>query len=899
MSDSERAEYNEWIRTARQKTDAGRWTEAEPLLVPILEREEATFGPNHPEVAGTLSALALAAAAQRSFGPMRRRFDRAMSIYDSYPGRFVSERVLLRSQYADLLLTIFEPGAATALLEDGLRIGEGAWGPHDPRLAELYRLLAKGRRNQHRYAEARAALEREIALRTEVEGPFADQTLDAMTQMARSYAYGEDDKAVAELSRRVFRLTIDHWDGRSASGAERITTLTYLIAPQPDGEKLLVEALGRFGEANPGTDNARFYLLGRLGELASGRRAYGEAEAYYRRQLAMVKAGPDLDSKHAIMANSQLVDALLRQSGKRSLALPFAEQARNDQRDYLLRVAVEDIDLFPLESGYLQSRSRDLLDSIWYSGPPRAEMPEPAFEAIQEATSDPPRHAMLRDMSRGDPATARLASLIAERDSLAQQWTRAWSALSSASIESDPDSRAATERFRAEIERVRKALDGVHSRLRDEGRAYSDYLRQTPLTTAEAKALMRPDEATLIVAPTYHGTYVAVITADSVRWNRYYKDWFNSGVEVIRLRRGLDCGRPACTFDRSAAYALYQDLIGGFERELAGKRHVFILADGRFGSLPFGTLVTEPPSGQDDDPAALRQTAWFTDSHALIQIPTLRSFALQRRDRHPRAAGERFAGFGAPLLGPTLPRGRSAADFASRSGDSASTGSAVSATPVGRRPSSATGRQLAPPELFWAFAPLPGAEAELSSLAATLRAGRGSVWAGARATETAVRTADLLHFSVIAFATHATLADELGMGEPGLIFTPPESPKDADDGVLLASEISSLRLNADWVILSGCNTGSGDNGGAALSGLARAFLLAGARSLLVSHWRLRDDVAPLITVRTLAIRRSNPAVSRAEALQRAIKEVREDPAHPEYAQPSIWGPFTLVGDATL
>ena len=76
-----------------------------------------------------------------------------------------------------------------------------------------------------------------------------------------------------------------------------------------------------------------------------------------------------------------------------------------------------------------------------------------------------------------------------------------------------------------------------------------------------------------------------------------------------------------------------------------------------------------------------------------------------------------------------------------------------------------------------------------------------------------------------------------GTSEPGLILTPPKEQTDLDDGYLSASEVAALKLDADWVILSACNTAAGGAEGAeALSGLARAFFYAGARAMLVSHW---------------------------------------------------------------
>lgn len=73
------------------------------------------------------------------------------------------------------------------------------------------------------------------------------------------------------------------------------------------------------------------------------------------------------------------------------------------------------------------------------------------------------------------------------------------------------------------------------------------------------------------------------------------------------------------------------------------------------------------------------------------------------------------------------------------------------------------------------------------------------------------------------------MAGELDHGsEPGLILTPPDLASETDDGYLSASEIAGLKLDADWVILSACNTASGEAPNAeALSGLARAFIVSG------------------------------------------------------------------------
>src|SRR5262249_30067084 len=116
--------------------------------------------------------------------------------------------------------------------------------------------------------------------------------------------------------------------------------------------------------------------------------------------------------------------------------------------------------------------------------------------------------------------------------------------------------------------------------------------------------------------------------------------------------------------------------------------------------------------------------------------------------------------------------------------------------------------------------------------------------------------APLERYQIVHFATHGLLASETkeatgSLAEPALVLTPPSTATESDDGLLTASEIARLKLNADWVVLSACNTAGGGStaSGEALSGLARAFFYAGARALLVSDWAVDSDAAVLSATR--------------------------------------------------
>ena len=157
---------------------------------------------------------------------------------------------------------------------------------------------------------------------------------------------------------------------------------------------------------------------------------------------------------------------------------------------------------------------------------------------------------------------------------------------------------------------------------------------------------------------------------------------------------------------------------------------------------------------------------------------------------------------------------------------------------------------------------------------------------------------ELAKYRTVHFATHGVIAGELeSASEPGLILTPPDKATEDDDGYLSASEIAALKLDADWVILSACNTAAGAAAGAeALSGLARAFFYARARALLVSHWAV-DSVATvkLITLSIREIARNHRPIGRAEALRRAMLAFLDNGSSQE-AHPAYWAPFIVVGE---
>jgi CHAT domain-containing protein len=170
------------------------------------------------------------------------------------------------------------------------------------------------------------------------------------------------------------------------------------------------------------------------------------------------------------------------------------------------------------------------------------------------------------------------------------------------------------------------------------------------------------------------------------------------------------------------------------------------------------------------------------------------------------------------------------------------------------------------------------------------------------ATETLVKQTRLDQYRIVYFATHGLVAGDLqtfskANAEPALVLTIPVKPTELDDGLLQASEVAELKLNADWVVLSACNTASSDGVGAeALSGLARAFLYAGARSLVVSHWDVSDDATATLMSNLFDFSVKKPELSHGEALREATLSLLNNAKTNDEAHPRMWAPFVVVGE---
>lgn len=417
-----------------------------------------------------------------------------------------------------------------------------------------------------------------------------------------------------------------------------------------------------------------------------------------------------------------------------------------------------------------------------------------------------------------------------------------------------------------------------------------DFAALVPATIEQTAAVLARDEALAVLHAGSNNVFGFILRSGRKPFLFVSKvDQVELSDRVTRLRR------DAASFgavDMANAAVLYDVLLKPAEAELDGVGHLVVVADGPLPGLPWAMLSTgaskarlggakaaevrgaKPIAGGEDGGDGEWAAQPFLIRRFPVSLaPSVSSLVAQRPGLAASRATKPFLGVGDPLL-----RGRRAA-------------SEIEISALFARDGGVDAAALSD------LAPLPETAAELTALAGSLGAGSGDLLLGDRATETELAARSLADYRVLAFATHGILAGEVGgTAEPGLVLSP-ESGGAGRDGYLSLSEIMALRLDADLVILSACNTGGADGRPRAewMSGLARGFIAAGARQLLVTLWSIPSEPTVRLTTGMTAAYAAEPGLGWSRALQRSIVAMLDSPASPVEAHPASWASFAVLG----
>jgi CHAT domain-containing protein len=487
-----------------------------------------------------------------------------------------------------------------------------------------------------------------------------------------------------------------------------------------------------------------------------------------------------------------------------------------------------------------------------------------AKAAARLASGDQKVSAALRQLQQID---LELKQLFANRDAAAQQ-KDAEGKLSEDLKQADAAIADAVRR-RAEAESVAQAAAPAYGQLLQTG---------APLKTVQGH--LRSQEALLTFFAGSEHSYGFVVRQDVVSAFEVplSREQTAERVTALRTSAQLDLSGPQVKvprFNLAEAQALYADLLKPAESLLKDTRNLVIAPSVPLLSLPFEMLVTAPTAEVTNGDYS--QVQFLVRRFEVTYVPAVQTFVDLRKINAPSAADRPYLGFGDfrpsthAQLAASFPPARCKADLDS----------------------------------VESLGPLPGTRGEILSVGQLMGARQDEMVLGGDFTKDKFLSYDLRHYRVLHLATHALLPSDLRCRtEPSILLSNPPSASDASAAFVGVDDVLKLRLDADLVILSACNTAGPGGSGAAesLSGLARAFFFAGTRGLLVTHWSVEDNSAKLIVTHTMEALRGGIRRADTSSALRAAKLDMLNGDNGSYGKlfthPFAWAPFVLIGDGS-
>lgn len=709
--------------------------------------------------------------------------------------------------------------------------------------------------------------------------------LNEAVQLSKASLQSMKESGAAETSLNVIESRRSYADALSTNGnykqaLEQYSLMRHALSQNADLQNRLRKrgnfeeqvALLEMGQTNEAENQARLMVDELIKQLGENHPRVAMAQAFYG--AALDRSGKYTE---AVQRFAKSIPVLIGQAQQSSEA--GAQNVRQQKR---LSVVIE-----------------SYIDALFKSGASNKENQALAFQLSDIAKGSNVQKAMTQSTARAsikDPALAELA----RKEQDAQRQIQSLSELQ-ASLAAAPSSQqlpGIQTQLKKDVDNLREKRDDLRKEISRKFPEYADLVNPKPVTVDRVAKLMQPGEVLVNWYLGDWGSYVWVISNKGlIAASALPVTRSQVAGDVAKLRKSLDPNVSSVDeippYDLAIANNLYNKLLAPVKSSLEGQKVVLAVPHGELGQLPLAVLTTKPyaqPGKGSQSFAGYRNAPWLVRDVAILQLPSVTALAALRAMPKGSETSGSFIGFGDPYFSPEQATGLKVAD----AGGMSSRGK-----PLKLRSAPNT-RGVSSAELSL-LPRLPDTEIELKDVAAVFKADPDKdIYLHERASVSNVLNTDLSNKSIVMFSTHGLVPGDLdGLTQPALAMSSPAVTGEKEgDGLLRMDQVLNLKLNADWVVLSACNTAAGSGKDTeAVSGLGRAFFYAGARAMLVSNWPV-DTVSSRLLMVDVFKRQQEKKIGKPEALRQSEIELADKGGTSgyAYAHPLFWAPFVVIGD---
>jgi CHAT domain-containing protein len=580
-------------------------------------------------------------------------------------------------------------------------------------------------------------------------------------------------------------------------------------------------------------------------------------------------------------------------------AIPILlDQAKNDTENSTESIRQSQRLNFVLEE-YL-----DVL-AAQYKVNPTEDIIKESFQMADLARGSGVQRALTASAARANITEPQLANLARKEQDL-QQRINTLTELLTGLLSAPPAQQLPTAqaKIRADIVSFKSERDSIKKDIAKKFPEYAELVSPQPASIDRVQKMLKPEEVLISWYFADKVSYVWAIPKDAPpKFAQLNIGREQMAKNVSDLRKSLDPGVSTIdeipAYDVVLAHKLYEQILAPVASTFQNKKIMLTVPHAELGQLPLSLLVTKPtiqPAKGGVVPFAnYKSVPWLTREIAVSQLPSVTSLTSLRALPVGNANRKNFIGFGDPYF--------SAQQEKTAEKQFKTTQLATRGIPLNLRSAPKTSG-VSSAEL--ALLPrLPDTKNEIEDIAKVVGASNEDIYLNQKASVKQVMSTDLSNRKVVMFATHGLVPGELdGLTQPALALSSPEVTGDKDDGLLTMDKVLTLKLDADWVVLSACNTATGEGAGSeAVSGLGRAFFYAGARALLVSNWPVDSAASRNMMTDLFTRQQQSKDISKAELLRQAMLNQIDQGGMKEgntlkyaYAHPLFWAPFIVVGD---